>query len=349
MNLVFVHLGSAIPKHLAINLRRATMLFPKHQIFLITDLHLDKSLYEKVIIHKYVQNHDWLKLQSLLKHSKDFRDNFWFTSTARFLALADFSNSFKEEFLHIESDVIIASDFPFEKLSHTNHDFMFPIVSDSNAIASTLYVKNSDAANYLAQFALAESEKNNLTTDMYILSELSNKSDVNFAPLPTAPTISYERSKISSYERSKIRNRFLQMSDVSISSFGGVFDGFDIGRYLFGDDPRNKRGFSTLRDNDTRTYLDVRNLNLVMRPERDFPFLNSNETDIYTPIFSLHIHSKKLKIFEIKSSKKLIKKSVTNSKKEPITIFVFTIFIKSAANSLKRRLKQRNKKKGISL
>jgi hypothetical protein len=54
-------------------------------------------------------------------------------------------------------------------------------------------------------------------------------------------------------------------------------------------------------------------------------------------------------MFEIKSSKKLIKKSVTNSKKEPITIFVFTIFIKSAANSLKRRLKQRNKKKGISL
>jgi hypothetical protein len=341
MNLVFVHLGSAIPKHLAKNLKRTTLLFPKHQIFLITDLHLDKSLYEKVIIHKYVQNHDWLKLQSLLKHSKDFRDNFWFTSTARFLALAHFSNSFNEEFLHIESDVIVASDFPFEKLSHTNHHFMFPIVSDSNAIASTLYVKNSDAANYLAQFALAESEKNNLTTDMYILSELSKKSDVNFAPLPTAPTISYEKSKI--------RNCFLQMSDASISSFGGVFDGFDIGRYLFGDDPRNKRGFSTLRDNDTRTYLDVRNLNLVMRPERDFPFLSTNETDIYTPIFSLHIHSKKLKIFEIKSSKKLIKKAVTNSKKEPITIFVFTVFIKSAINSLKRRLKLRNKKTGRSI
>lgn len=336
MNLVFAHLGSAIPKHLARNLKRTALLFPTHQIFLITDLQLDKSLYEKVTIHKYVHNQDWWKLQSQLKHSKNFRDNFWFTSTARFLALADFSNSFKEEFLHIESDVIIASDFPFDKLSNANHDFMFPIVSDSNAIASTIYVKNSDAANYLAQFALSESEKNHLTTDMYILSELSKRNDVNFTALPTAPR--------NSYEKSKLRNYFLQMSDVSILSFGGVFDGFDIGRYLFGDDPRNKRGFSTLRDNDTRTYLDVRNLNLVMRPERDFPFLSNTKSDIYTPIFSLHIHSKKLKLFEIKNSKKLIKKHVTNSKKEPITIFVFSIFIKSAATSLKRRLKQVNKK-----
>ena len=336
MNLVFAHFGSTIPKHLDRNIQRATLLFPTHQIFLVTDLHLDKFLYEKVTIHKYVHNQDWWKLQSQLEHSKDFRDNFWFTSTARFLALADFSNSFKEEFLHIESDVIIASDFPFEKLTNANHDFMFPIVSDSNAIASTIYVKNSGAANYLAQFALTESEKNNLTTDMYILSELSKRSDVDFAPLPTAPTTSYEESKLKNY--------FLQMSDDSILSFGGVFDGFDLGRYLFGDDPRNKRGFSTLRNNDTRTYLDVRNLNLVMRPERDFPFLSNSKTDTYTPIFSLHIHSKKLKLFEIKYSKKLIKKYVSNSKKNPITIFVLSIFLKSAAKSFKRRIKQGNKK-----
>jgi hypothetical protein len=338
MNLVFAHFGAAIPKHLSRNLKRATLLFPTHQIFLITDLQLNKSLYEKVTIYKYVHNHNWWKLQSQLKHSKEFRDNFWFTSTARFLALADFSNTYEEEFLHIESDVIIASDFPFEKISNSKHDFMFPIISDSNAIASTIYIKNSNAANYLAQFALIESEKNNLTTDMYILSELSKRSDVNFAPLPTAPT--------NSYEKSKIGNRFLHMSDVSILTFGGVFDGFDIGRYLFGDDPRNKRGFSTLRDNDTRTYLDVRNLNLVMRPERDFPFLSNSKSGMYTPIFSLHIHSKKLKLFEIEKSSKLIKKYVVNSKKEPKTIFVFSIFIKSAVKSIKRRLKECNKKIG---
>ena len=332
MNLVFAHFGSSIPKHLARNLKRATLLFPTHQIFLITDQKMEKCISEKVTIYEYRYNQDWLKLQSQLKHSRDFRENFWFTSTARFLALADFSNSLKEEFLHIESDVIIADDFPFEKLSKANYDFLFPIVSDSNAIASTIYIKNSEAANYLAKFSLMESEKNNLTTDMYILSELSKRSDVNFAPLPTAPT--------DSYKQSKVKNNFIQMSDLLILKFGGVFDGFDLGRYLFGDDPRNKRGFSTLRDNDTRTYLDVRNLNLVMSPERDFPFLTNNSSDFHIPVFSLHIHSKNLKLFEIKKSKKSIKNYVLVSKKEPRTIFIFSVFMKSALKSFNRRLKR---------
>ena len=336
MNLVFAHFGSPIPKHLARNLKRATYLFPTHQIFLITDLQLDKSALEEITIHKYVYNQDWWKLYSQLNHSKDFRDNFWFTSTARFLALADFSNLFDEEFLHIESDVIIASDFPFEKLSNARYDFMFPIVSDSNAIASTIYIKNTKAANYLAKFALIESEKNNLTTDMYILSELSKSVEVNFGPLPTAPT--------GSYGISEPTNRFLQMSDSMILSFGGVFDGFDLGRYLFGDDPRNKRGLSTLRNNDTKTYLDVRNLDLVMKDERDFPFLTNSTLDYYVPVFSLHVHSKNLKLFDINKSKKIIKNYVLNSKKEPKTIFVFSVFVKSTVKSLKRRIKLGAKK-----
>jgi len=336
MNLVFAHFGSKIPKHLARNIKRTTLLFPTHKIFFITDLELNIHAFDNVTIYKYVHDQDWWKLQSLLKHSKDFRDNFWFTSTARFLALAKFSNSFNEEFLHIESDVIIASDFPFEKLSKTNYDFMFPIVSESNAIASTIYIKNYKAARYLAKFALAESEKNNMTTDMYILSELGRKNELHFAPLPTAPT--------SIYEKSQLENSLLQMSDALILNLGGVFDGFDLGRYLFGDDPRNKRGYSTLRANDTRTYLNVRNMNLVMRPERDFPFLSNTELDVYIPIFSLHIHSKNLKLFKIQKSRKLIKNSVLNSKREPSTIFVFSVFVKSALKSFQKRLKQSARK-----
>ena len=332
MNLVFAHFGSPVPKHLAKNLKRATLLFPTHQIILVTDLPIEKSKFEKVFTYKYAHTQNWYKLQSQLKHSRDFRDNFWFTSSARFLALADFSNSFKEEFLHIESDVIIADDFPFEKLSNTNYDFMFPIVSDSNAIASTLYIKNSKAANYLANFALSESQKNNLTTDMYILRELSKRAALEFAPLPTAPT--------DSYEKLKSKDKFLQMSDSLISNLGGVFDGFDLGRYLFGDDPRNKRGFSIVRDTDSRTYLDVRNLNLVMRPERDFPFLRNNSSGFEMPVFSLHIHSKNLDLFELKKSKPMIKNFVLKSKKESKTIFVFSVFINSAFRSFKRRLKR---------
>jgi len=326
MNLVFAHFGSPIPKHLLLNLARATVLFPSHQIFLVTDLDVVDLNIRDVVIYKYIYNKEWWQLQHQLHHSKSFRNNFWFTSTARFLALADFSNMNNEEFLHIESDVIISEDFPFTKLSNSNSDIMFPIVSDSNAIASCMYIRNSDAANYLANLALLESQKNNLTTDMYILSILSKDDNLRFAPLPTAPSNCYVRAEPNS--------RFLQMSDFAISVFGGVFDGFDIGRYLFGDDPRNRRGFSILRDNDTRTYLDVRNLDLVTKNEREFPYISSTSSDSYIPVFSMHIHSKNLKLFKINKSKKIIHNYVSRSKDQPKKIFILSVFLNSAVKAL---------------
>jgi hypothetical protein len=330
MNLVFAHFGSPIPKHLLLNLKRAIILFPLHKIFLVTDLDIQDLEIKNVIVYKYVYNSEWWRLQEQLHHSKSFRSNFWFTSTARFLALADFSNFNNDEFLHIESDVIISEDFPFTKLSNSNYDIMFPIVSDSNAIASCLYIRNSDAAKYLADLTLLESQENNLTTDMYILSILSKKDNLKFVPLPTAPS--------NCYLWTESNTRFLQMSDAAISYFGGVFDGFDIGRYIFGDDPRNRRGFSILRDNDTRTYLDVKNLDLVTKIEREFPYVWENSSDSYIPVFSLHIHSKNLKLFKISKSRQTIHNYVSKSKDEPKKIFIFLVFLNSAVKALKIRI-----------
>jgi hypothetical protein len=59
MNLVFAHFGSNIPKHLDRNLKRATLLFPAHQIFLITDRQLNKDKYDKVSIYTYTYKQDW--------------------------------------------------------------------------------------------------------------------------------------------------------------------------------------------------------------------------------------------------------------------------------------------------
>jgi hypothetical protein len=331
MNLVFAHFGSPIPKHLLLNLERVSLLFPSHKVFLITDLTLKSFKISNVVVYKYSYSKDWWLLYNQLNHSKDFRDNFWFTSSARFIALADFSSFVDGEFLHIESDVIISEDFPFSKLSTSNYDFMFPIVSDLNAIASCLYIRSSKSAKYLANLTLLESQKNNLTTDMYILSELSKNREVKFSPLPTAPSMYYSSTNLNS--------KFLKMSDISLTDFGGVFDGFDIGRYLFGDDPRNKRGISILRENDTRTYLDVRKLDLVTRPEREFPYIRHSPSDSYTPVFSLHIHSKNPNMFKIHKSKKIIDRHVLQSKAKPKKIFIFSIFIKSAIRALKLRLK----------
>ena len=329
MNLVFAHFGSPIPKHLLLNLERCTALFPDHQIFLITDINLKMK---NIVIYNYIASEDWWLLYNRLKHSKNFRNNFWFTSSARFLALADFSKTIEGDFLHIESDVIIAEDFPFKSLSKSNYDIIFPIVSDSNAIASCLYVRDSETADYLADLTLSESQKNNLTTDMYILSILSKEANLNFSPLPTAPS--------NYYLRKESNTRFLQFSDIAATEFGGFFDGFDIGRYLFGDDPRNSRGWSILRDNDTRTYLDVRDLDLVTKPEREFPYIQDSSSNSYVPLYSLHVHSKNLNLFKVDKSKKLIHYYVSKSKDKSKKVFVFSVFLNSAFKALMSRVKK---------
>jgi hypothetical protein len=331
MNLVFAHFGSPIPKHLALNLKRTSILFPDHKIYLVTDLILDKFEIANIIIYTYSHSKDWWQLRNNLKHEKNFRNNFWFTSSARFIALADFASFTNEDFLHIESDVIISEDFPFTKLSNSNYDLIFPIVSESNAIASCLYVRNSDSANYLSNFTLLESKKNNLTTDMYILSELSKKNNVKFAPLPTAPAINYSHTNLST--------KFLHFSDILLKDFGGVFDGFDIGRYLFGDDPRNKRGVSILRDNDIRTYLDVRKLDLFVLPEREFPYIRQASSDSYIPLYSLHIHSKNPKLFKINKSKRIIHNYVAKSKEKSKKVFILSVFFTSAIKAIEIRIK----------
>jgi hypothetical protein len=328
MKLVFAHFGSPVPKHLLLNLERCTALFPDHEIFLITDTNLKMK---NVVTYNYTAKEDWWILYNHLKHSKTFRNNFWFTSSARFLAIADFSKSIEGDFLHIESDVIIAEDFPFKSLSNSNYDIIFPIVSDSTAIASCLYVRNWETANYLGELTLSESQKNNLTTDMYILSILSKEVNLKFSPMPTAPS--------NYYLRTESNTRFLQFSDIAATEFGGFFDGADIGRYLFGDDPRNRRGYSILRDNDTGTYLDVRDLNLVTKPEREFPYIQDGASNSYVPLYSLHIHSKNLDLFRVDKSKKLIHYCVSKSKDKSKKVFVFSVFLNSAFKALKIRVK----------
>lgn len=330
MNLVFAHFNTPLPRHLVLNLKRTAALFPLSRIFLLTDLDLKIKGFRDVEVIKYSHKSNWHLVNSLLKHPKEFRGNFWFTSIARFLALAEFSNQLNQEILHIESDVILAEDFPFNKLSKSGFDFLYPLVSDSTAIASCLYLRNSSAAELLADFTINQVQNNNVTTDMYILSELSRDGSVSFAPLPTAPSRCYADPKMI--------NGFLKKSDLMITEFSGVFDGGDIGRYLFGDDARNKRGVTILRDNDAHTHLNVRDLSLVVKPEREFPYIHDVASDSFIPVYSLHIHSKNLRFFDAKRSIKIIHKHVAVSEKNPQRVMIFSVLLQSILKSLKRRI-----------
>jgi hypothetical protein len=329
MNIVFAHFNTPIPKHLKLNLVRTYKLFPNHKIYLITNLKPKSLKNIDVNIFHYNHGKNWDLLQNQLKHDAKFRGNFWFTSTARFLAFSDFARLHKGDFLHLESDVIISKDFPFNLISKSKSLIQFPIVSDSLAIASCLYIKNLKAANFLANVTMTQALRDDKTTDMHILREISKDKKSGFGILPTAPSASESMPEVG--------EKFLKSNSESISYYKGVFDGFNIGRYLFGDDPRNKRGFTKLRHVDVNNYLNVIKLKFSMNNSRDFPLIYDFESKKHIPIFALHIHSKKLALFEIQRGLKIIRRAVEKSDAPTKIIFLPTTFFKSIKKSLMRR------------
>ena len=172
MKIVFAHFNSKLPKHLILNLKRTISLFPSHEVHLITDQDLTKVKINNLSVSKYHPSDNWNNLEKRIQHPKFFRNNFWFTSLARFIAIAEFVKIHDEEIIHIESDVIISDDFPFKMFSKLNVDFSFAIVNSEQAIASCLFIGNSRAADELIRITLESAIENNLTTDMYILKKL---------------------------------------------------------------------------------------------------------------------------------------------------------------------------------
>lgn len=331
MQIVFAHFYSRLPRHLVLNLKRTISLFPEHEVSLITDQDSNQIYMAGLQIIKYNPSPNWHKIESSLSHPADFRNNFWFISLARFIAIAEISKEWTKSFLHIESDVLLAPDFPFELFLSLKKDFAFPIVSQNQAIASCLYIKNGDAAEELSRFTMDSVLSNNSTTDMHILKDFVNQHPEKVQVLPTAPY------QFNAFQNSS--EEFLNQTKSAISHFNGIFDGFDIGRFLFGDDPRNDRGFSVLRRNDSRTYLDASKLDLRVREDRDFPSVRNSLDFSVLPIYSLHIHSKKLNIFRQNHTNKSIKKAVLNSKNKSKKVFSFSIFLKSLILAVRRRIR----------
>jgi len=316
VNIVFAHFEAKIPKFLVENIKRTIKTFPDKQVFLITDLESHKKKIPGLKIYSYQRSNEWNLLENLLEHPKNFRNNFSLTSTARFLALSEFSSTVSGGIIHVESDVILSDDFPFATLIQKGSKIAFPVVNDELAIASILYLRDKNAAKMLSEYTLNLAKANSLTTDMHILREISKKEGKNFQLLPTTPS-----------NRLVIPNapsEFLSENEKAFEIFRSYFDGGDLGRYLFGDDPRNWGGRPPVRHNPSITFYNIRNLTICTDRTRNFPFIASREKNEKFPIHALHIHSKEPSLFTLKKLPNRIKKAVRNSQ-QPTTHRFFAL------------------------
>ena len=106
-----------------------------------------------------------------------------------------------------------------------------------------------------------------------------------------AVMLAFGPESASAYDESFILERVLPAFEIFI----GIFDGNDIGVYLFGTDPRNARGVSYLGTSIPGNYAQVNKWDFKFDNLRQFINLEFDDTVI--PIYSVHATSKQLTLF----------------------------------------------------
>ena len=330
MNIVFVHFGMRMPTHLELNMKRTVSLFQSHNVYLVTDNLRNLPVIKGLNIVEYRKDSEWNLIQNNLKHPLDFRDGFWVKSIGRFLALNFFMEMFPQPLLHVESDVMLASDFPFHDLIRVKGDAAFPLVSNEQGIASTLFLRNNSISRKLSNFAVKMCTSDMSATDMTVLRSFERAFKSETTILPTGP------SSILSPDAQSIPD-----SVISHELFSGFFDGLDFGYFLFGIDPRNNRGMLLRHRRLNEYFIDANLARFSYNPSREFLDLEIEPNSEKWPIYSLHIHSKLDKVFKSQSSKSYFRRQIDNYAKSPLPKIVPKVFLNSIFDAIRRRLYKR--------
>lgn len=248
-------------------------------------------------------------IESMFKkstHEKNFRQNFWRTSTERFFAIQQLQMRFQEEpYLHIESDVMLMPNFPWEKLGGLTK-LTWLNQNESHDCAALVFLPTRAETNWLINELAAGISKDVKATDMKLLHEIRQ---ANLERISLFPSCS---SDIASRDLLNDQTRLSEITELA-DYFGGIFDSMHLGMWLTGQNPRNLGG-------------------KVIRYEKEFIEdcdFNSNSFFIFQDrlyvgkieslsVFNLHIHSKNLKLFSgswEKELKRMVKQASTLSRK----------------------------------
>jgi hypothetical protein len=327
MNIVFVHFGPTLPKHLCLNLIQTAETMDSHQVFLISDSrHLDLPTAVRNFIVTDQPYIDHAKVG--LSHPTDFRENFWFLALKRFLVFNLFMKEHPGSLIHFESDVIISPDFPFKEFSHLDTPFAFPFISQSLGIPSILYLKDRTAADLLCEFSLQCINQDAETTDMKILTRLQKDYPESITVLPSGPV------DINFYVEGT-SNDFANSQAAGLSKFKGIFDGAAIGQFLLGDDPRNNRGFRNIYFESGYSSLCAKKLGYEFSTSRKFIDILIDSERI--PLFAIHVHSKDSRVFSPNEFFSVIQNRIKNNLGRPEKEFLFYVAFSQASKALKRR------------
>jgi hypothetical protein len=270
MHLVLVHLGNAPASHLWLNIKRTQRMFPELPITLIysDESFLNHRNVSGLLLYKYQIRSDATSPLGRLSHNIEFRKGFWRYSIERIYALADWHNNNPLEVLiHLESDILLLSNFPFQEISK-KEKLAWCRFNQTHDVASIFFSPRADETKWLAEELDIVLEKNNELTDMTSLRVIHQS-------YPTR--ISYING------------------EESDTCEAGYFDAAPFGMWLTGRDPRNYFGF-------VRRFMALPESDISPEKYR-FSFHKGGRISITDAskvtryLFNLHVHSKSSLLF----------------------------------------------------
>jgi hypothetical protein len=331
LKIVFCHLNVKVPSYLRANLETTANRFPHLDIYLITN-QVNKKFRGKNIHVYQLQNQIRISnISDNLSHPKNFRNDFWSAAIARFAALSEFAKAFPGPGLHVESDVVLLKNFPTTVFQMLEENLAYPIVAENRGVASTLFYRDYESIEDLAKYSIDQSVIEPDTTDMVILANYFKLHPNKVVALPYGSTDPKAYSDETPIE-------LLKSWRNSVEKFQGVFDGNDIGTYLFGTDPRNRRGTSVFRSKIRQNYALIENWKFDYSREEKAPYIVNSKDKTSITIFSAHITNKRLIYFHHSIQNLSIMLQVKKSAFQVRHRFYATVFTKHSVNYLSKRL-----------
>jgi len=289
LEIVFVQLGPYNYKHLLLNIELVNRIFPH---ILINCIISKESNYIKTIpsyvnVFIYEPSSKVNELMESKSIDKKFRNGFWRYSLERLIAIESFYSKNRDRvLLHVESDILLLPQFPFNEFLKLKQIYWLPVNPESD-IASLVFFPSYELTKEFRKDLLSYISKAKIPTDMKALSHLRQKFPEKYRLLP-----------VSHSSLPKLGTLKTQTSTDSQVDFDGIFDASKIGMWLTGIDPRNSYGLSELFATEKLT-LD----NSFVDPSA-YPIRFTENEGLYFEvgkqkiiIYNLHIHSKSKKIF----------------------------------------------------
>jgi hypothetical protein len=287
VKIVLVHSGPSLPKHLIENLRRISRTFPNKEVVTLVD---DEKTEHWLNVRDFKcfrvsrEIPEFLNLTKRLKHDATFMNGFWYLTIKRFYIIQEYLAYFPESpILHIESDVILLPNFPFDALETVDAQMAFPLVSETHAAASIFLLKDKEILDRFLRF-LGSGALDHSDTDMTLLAKFARiEKEVSILP-----TLVPEEST----ELSPVYN-----SEVPVL-FNGVFDAATYGQFLFGVDPKNNLGIRKVFSSQPHHLVNPSSFAYELDNKRQQTFLNiTASSGKKVPLYNIHVHSKDIRVF----------------------------------------------------